>query len=265
MVMAHGLGLLASSGLAPFISSFNEAGLTVLTFDYRHFGASTGMPRQLVDPEAQLADWRAAIATARTLSGVAPTKLVLWGTSFSGGHALSMSATQADISAVIAQVPHVNGAASSEAASTGDLLTLATLAVLDATSASDTSNATVPFVGAPGEAALMTQAGTREAYLALVAPGSSWTNETPARSVLGIQGYSPDAIARATDIPVLMVVATEDVVTPPEPARALARTIGAHLLEVAGGHFDVYTGPGFERVVAEEVAFLSSLGLTTKP
>jgi predicted alpha/beta hydrolase family esterase len=137
--------------------------------------------------------------------------------------------------------------------------------VLDAASGPGTSSATVPFVGALGEAALMTQAGTREAYLALVAPGSSWTNETPARSVLAIQAYSPDAIARTQDAPVLMVVAMGDTVSPPEPARALAETIGARVVEVGGGHFDVYTGAGFERVIAEEIGFLRSLGLTAGP
>ena len=56
---------------------FAEAGLAALTFDYRRFGESGGEPRQLVNVEGQLEDWRAAIRSARGLEGVDPERIAL--------------------------------------------------------------------------------------------------------------------------------------------------------------------------------------------
>jgi dienelactone hydrolase len=72
VVMAHGLGGLRSAGLEPYARRFAEAGFAVLLFDYRHFGASDGQPRQWVSVRRQLADWAAAVAFARRQPGAAP-------------------------------------------------------------------------------------------------------------------------------------------------------------------------------------------------
>ena len=42
--MAHGLAGTKDSGLAPFAETLSGAGLDVLAFDYRGFGASGGSP-----------------------------------------------------------------------------------------------------------------------------------------------------------------------------------------------------------------------------
>ena len=86
VVMAHGLAGTMDSGLAPFAEALASAGLDVLAFDYRGFGASQGSPRQTVSMTGQLADYRAAMAAAARLPGVDPQRLVLWGVSLSGGH-----------------------------------------------------------------------------------------------------------------------------------------------------------------------------------
>jgi pimeloyl-ACP methyl ester carboxylesterase len=52
VVMAHGLGGTKDSGLAPFAERLADAGLDVLAFDYRGFGASAGSPRQTVSGAA---------------------------------------------------------------------------------------------------------------------------------------------------------------------------------------------------------------------
>ena len=57
VVMAHGLGGTRDAGLEPYARRFANAGLAVLLFDYRHFGASDGEPRQLISVRRQLADW----------------------------------------------------------------------------------------------------------------------------------------------------------------------------------------------------------------
>ena len=75
VVMAHGLGGVREAGLEPFARRFAAAGMRVFVFDYRHFGDSGGEPRQLLDIDRQLDDWRAAIAFARSLEGVDPERV----------------------------------------------------------------------------------------------------------------------------------------------------------------------------------------------
>ncbi|MFX5701388.1 alpha/beta hydrolase, partial [Acinetobacter baumannii] len=74
-----------------------------LVFDYRYFGDSEGQPRQLLDIKSQLEDWKAAIAYARSLPNIDKNKIILWGSSFSGGHVLATAAQDANICAVVSQ------------------------------------------------------------------------------------------------------------------------------------------------------------------
>jgi hypothetical protein len=48
VVMGHGFSGTKDLGLAPYAEAFATNGMAVLAFDYRHFGASGGEPRQLV-------------------------------------------------------------------------------------------------------------------------------------------------------------------------------------------------------------------------
>ena len=95
----------------PFAERFQAAGLDVLAFDYRGFGASEGKPRQTISIERQVEDYRAAIAAARALPGVDPNRIVLWGSSLSGGHVLRVAAGRDDVAAVIAMTPLTNSLA----------------------------------------------------------------------------------------------------------------------------------------------------------
>lgn len=51
----------------------------MLAFDYRHFGTSGGEPRQLLDINKQLEDWRSALSFVRTQKDVVQSKIVIWG------------------------------------------------------------------------------------------------------------------------------------------------------------------------------------------
>ena len=69
-MLGHGLSAVRDQRLPAYAERFAEAGLAALLFDYRHFGASGGEPRQLVDIDRQLEDWRSAFAYARGLEGI---------------------------------------------------------------------------------------------------------------------------------------------------------------------------------------------------
>ena len=59
VVMAHGFSAVKEMYLDKFAEVFAAAGLNVLVFDNRCFGASDGEPRQEIDPWAQVRDYRA--------------------------------------------------------------------------------------------------------------------------------------------------------------------------------------------------------------
>src|SRR6478752_1701674 len=80
LVMGHGLGAVRGMRLDAYAERFASAGFAALVFDYRHFGASGGEPRQLLDIRRQLEDWRTAVAHARGLEGV--EKVGLFGSRF---------------------------------------------------------------------------------------------------------------------------------------------------------------------------------------
>ena len=112
IVMAHGLGAVKALRLSAFAERFQAKGYACLVFDYRHFGESEGEPRELLSLDRQREDWRSAVAFARSLSEVDARRVVVWGTSFGGGHAIVTAADDADIVAAIAQCPFTDGLAS---------------------------------------------------------------------------------------------------------------------------------------------------------
>jgi uncharacterized protein len=111
VIMAGGLAVTKEPGTDLFARRFHGAGFTVLAFDYRHLGESGGQPRQVVRIGEQLADWQAAIAYARSLPGVDPTRLAIWGFSLSGGHVVPVASRHPDLAAAIAQTPNADGPA----------------------------------------------------------------------------------------------------------------------------------------------------------
>ncbi|RNM11912.1 alpha/beta fold hydrolase [Nocardioides pocheonensis] len=122
VVMGHGLGGTREMGLEPYARAFALAGMAVLVFTYRHFGDSEGMPRRLIDVDHQLGDWIAALAYARTIEEIDPTRIAVWGTSFGGGHVIEVAAHDGGVAAVISQCPFTDGLASLRVASPQSLL-----------------------------------------------------------------------------------------------------------------------------------------------
>ncbi|MGI5217071.1 alpha/beta hydrolase [Nocardia sp. CA-290969] len=134
VVMGHGLGAVRQMRLDAFAERFAAAGWSVLVFDYRYLGASGGQPRQLIDIGAQLADWHAALAYARSLPFVDTQRIAVWGSSFGGGHVLQVAAADGRVAAVVAQCPFTDGPASTLArlrAGVPSMLILGGAALLD--------------------------------------------------------------------------------------------------------------------------------------
>ena len=87
----------------------------MLLYDNRHWGESDGFPRQHSNPFAQYADYYDAFNYASTLECIDRSRIVFWGTSFSGGYAIYAAAIDRRIKAAIIQCSSVSGQVEAEA------------------------------------------------------------------------------------------------------------------------------------------------------
>jgi uncharacterized protein len=264
VVMAHGFSATRDDGLPGYAEAFRAAGFAVILFDYRHFGASSGEPRQLLDIIRQHDDYRAVIGWARRLDHVDPDRIVLFGSSFSGGHVLAVAAADPRIAAVISQAPLTDSIAALKSASLRYVVPLAVAAVRDQAGAwVGRPPVLVPAVGAPGTLAAMTAAEAKPGFEAFVSPDSKWRNEFAARLILRIMFYRPGRKAARLNMPLLMCVCDADETAPVGPAlKAVARAPRGELRRYPYGHFDVYGDP---QVKADQVAFLHRVIGTHQP
>lgn len=261
VVMAHGIGGTRDSGLEPFAEAFAEAGLDVLLFDYRNFGASTGEPRQLGWPPRHRDDYRAAVAFARGLDGVDPERIVLWGTSWSGGHIVYVAADDPRIAAVISQTADLDGLRTlreiSRYAAWGQLLRVNLESLKDVLRMVRRQEPNlIPLVAKPGNVAAMASDDAEAGYLTIAGP--SWHNEIIARCVLAEWTNRPITKMDKVRCPILVQIADRDQVAPPPGARAAAwRAKGrVEVREYPCAHFDIYLGEWRERSIADQLHFL---------
>ena len=263
VIMAGGFAVTKEPGTDLFAKRFGDAGFAVLAFDYRHLGESGGEPRQVQRIGEQLADWQAAIAHAKTLPGVDPARLAVWGFSLSGGHVFHVAARHPELAAAIAQTPNADGQAAACNAARHQrplaLLRFTGRGVLDAVGGlAGRPPRLVPLSGEPGTVALLTTPDARDGGRALD-PGDSypdWQQEVAARSALRLGFYRPGRAASRVRCPLLVLVCDQDQSALAAPAvRAANRAPRGELARIPGGHYEPFLG-GHEQAVETELSFL---------
>ncbi len=105
VVMSHGFSAVKEQGLDGFAQRFVAAGLAVLAFDHRHLGASDGDERGRIVFQEQHDDTRAALGWLSQQPGVDAERIGLWGSSYSGAHAIFLGAFDPRVKVVVSQVP----------------------------------------------------------------------------------------------------------------------------------------------------------------
>jgi fermentation-respiration switch protein FrsA (DUF1100 family) len=206
----------------------------VLVHDHRGFGHSDGEPRFDIDPWRQIADWRRAISYLENRPEVDPHRIGLWGTSYAGGHAIVLGATDRRLRAVVAQVPTISGYRQS-------LRRVAPYQVC-ALEASFIDDDRRQFGGEPPatQAVVNTDPGVPAAYCS---PEGVWDNIVTVRSTRAARMYEPGTwISRVSPTPLLMIVGLDDAITLTDVALgAYERALQPkRLVTIAGGHFDAY-------------------------
>jgi len=263
VIMAGGFAVTKEPGTDLFARRFNEAGFTVLAFDYRRIGESGGQPRQVLPVRDQLADWQAAIAYAPTLPGIDPARLAVWGFSASGGHVFRVAARNPGLAAAIAQTPNADGLAAARNAARHQkplaLLRFTGRGIADALGGlAGRRPRLVPLAGEPGTVALLTTPDALDGGKALN-PGNrypGWQQAVAARSALRLGFYRPGRDASRMRCPLLVLVCDQDQSALARPAvRASRRAPRAELVRMPGGHYEPFLG-GYERAVEAELSFL---------
>jgi fermentation-respiration switch protein FrsA (DUF1100 family) len=246
ITMSAGFGGVRQQGLLPFVEAFTAAGFVVLLHDHRGFGSSGGEPRQDIDPWQQIHDWRRALAYLQTRPEVDADRIGLWGTSYSGGHALVLGATDRRLRAVVAQVPTISGHDQGLRRVPPERVA----AVEDAFNADDRAQlgGEPPHYQAlvaedPSVPAFYYASEAVEFYLRPIPEDPGWENTATLRSARKSRMYEPGLfITRVSPTPLLLVVAGHDTLTPTDLAltayELALQPKRLHL--VPGGHFEPY-------------------------
>jgi pimeloyl-ACP methyl ester carboxylesterase len=198
--MAHGFSAVKDMRLDRFAEVFAAAGLACLVFDYRGFGASDGTPRQDIDPQAQLIDYRNAISAARTLPEIDGDRIGVWGTSYSGAHALMLGAIDRRVRCTVAQVPMIDGWQSfGRLAGADGLATLVEQLIAERERIyAGGAPAMIPVVTAGSDFAALPTPDAWEWFQAIAHLAPSWRNQVTLRSLDRLFDYAPAASSTAS-------------------------------------------------------------------
>ena len=246
IVMAHGWSAVKEQYLDRYAEVFARSGFGVLLYDHANFGASDGLPRQEADPVLQRRGYRDAISFAQTLPEADPTRIGIWGTSYSGGHVIEVAAVDRRVRCVVAQVPTISGRQSSLRRTRSDLMA-ASLRRFDADRASRFQGkppAMMPAVSSdPTQACAMAGQDAYEFFMGTRTFAPSWRNELTLRSAEMSRENEPGIhIARISPTPLLMIVAENDTLTATDICLEAYQCAlpPKNLVMVPGGHFDPY-------------------------
>lgn len=259
VVLGHGLGAVREMRLDAFSERFAAAGIATLAFTYRFFGDSGGQPRQLMSVKHQLADWEAALKYVKDCADVDGSRAAVWGSSFGGGHAITVASRHPELLAAVSQCPFTDGLASAAALGVKASLQMTPVILRDfAAKLFGQPPVMVPIAAAPGKPALMNAHDALSGYMALVPQGLEFVNHVAARVIPEIATYRPGRSAAKVAIPILFCVSTTDTVTPPDQTIALARRAPHGEIKLyAAGHFDFYLGDAFEQLASDQTQFLA--------
>jgi uncharacterized protein len=251
ITMAHGYAGVKEHGITRFAEAFAEAGFVVLLHDHRTFGISGGEPRQDVDPWRQVADWRRAISYLESRPEVDAKRIGLWGTSYAGGHALVLGATDRRIACVVSQVPTISGYQQG-------LRRVAPESVVALEAALNDDERAQARGEPPRRQAVVSADGTVSAsyraqdaidfYLQPLGEGARWENTVTIRSTRLARMYEPGVwVPRISPTPLLMIVASHDTITLTDLALAAYEQAlePKKLVLIPGGHFTPYLA-GFQ-------------------
>jgi hypothetical protein len=221
--------------LDDYAKVFSAAGFATLAFDNFGFGASDGEPRQSPAPGLLLQGYRDGVAWIARQPTVDPSRVALWGSSLSGGIVISLAAETIGIACAVAQVPNFGeGAAEVPSGLIEEFGRVFESGALDAT---------VPAVtNTPDGIGVMYEDGAYDWFTRVAAERApSWRNELFVSGIAELGAHRPvDDLGKAR-VPLLLIVAPGDRLTPPGPGVRIAQGApNVEVVEIPGDHFSAY-------------------------
>jgi alpha-beta hydrolase superfamily lysophospholipase len=268
VVMAHGTSATMPMVAADYAEAFRRAGIDALLYDNRNFGESGGEPRQEINPWIQGRGYRDAFAFARTLPGVDPARVALWGDSYTGMVVLVVGALLDGVAAIIAQIPACGIELPGIEPDDSNFARLrAIFESGDVSGTPETTTGPLPVVSADqlGSPSLLKPI---QAYRWFTEYGgrfaSNWENRATRVVPKTAVPFSAYLTAPYLAAPTLMMVARGDEMIHCSRAvqDAVFDKIAAPKIfdEIDGGHFGLLWSPGplFDEAAARQAAFLRS-------
>lgn len=252
VVMSHGFGLTRSDSLAVYAEVLARAGMAVLVYDHRYLGDSEGQPRQRIRMYEQLGDRLAAVTFARTLDGIDPDRIIVWGFSASAGTAIEAAMEDERVAAAILLCPLID-------------LRWRTLRGMRRNPRNAAwilwramRGAMMPVAGEPGGRGALTFSGEFDGFRSIVGPG--WRNEASAGVAFELSFYRPVVHARRVRCPVLVQVGQRDIsVSGRAVDKFVRRAPGAVLKRYDVDHFGSFHGDHAAQIIADQVGWLREL------
>lgn len=257
VVMAPGFSAVKEWGLNAVAERFCAAGHAVLLFDFRHFGASGGMPRSQLFPQAMVEDYRNAISWVCRQPRVDQARLGVWGTSFSGGVATHVATVDRRVKAVVAQVPSLLNAETRRNINPARWEAVGAFLQADRIARYETGDVrTLPVVAADGEPCALPGQESRGFFVAASASTPTWRNEITVESLEKIGEFDPVSLIHMLAPTALLVIAAEKDSLIPLAALTKVVDRAAEPKRIAilpAGHFEVYSEPWFSTATNEAV------------
>jgi alpha/beta superfamily hydrolase len=245
--------------LAQYEQAFAAAGVTTLSFDFRHLGASGGEPRQVISLRRHLQDVEAAWSHLRQLPEVDAGRVGLWGTSLGATHVLRVAARQPQVAAVVIQCPIVHGLSAARSSGLAHLVGLTPDLVRDVwRSVTRRPRHYVGIVGQPGDHAMVTVPGAYAGWESVTPDDCTFDNRVAAAA--GFELIVSNAARRARHVrcPLLVCVPDLEELTDPRiAARVATRAQHGTARHYAAGHFGVYHPPLVDQIIRDQVEFLT--------
>jgi hypothetical protein len=251
VVMAHGTSATIPMVADRYAEVFANAGVSALIYDHRNLGISGGEPRQEINPWVQSRGYRDAVTFASTMEDHDPSRIGIWGDSYSAGQVFMVAACDPRVRVVVAQCP-VFGAEPPDVAPSEAVFAAirATFESGDVSGRPQDSTGPIPVVS-PDQLGTPSLLKPIQAFRWFIdyggRPGSGWHNQVIRIVPSHTAPYSPFLCAPYVTVPSLMMVAPADEMAHanPEVSRQAFDLLPGERdwYDLDGGHFGLLYYP----------------------
>lgn len=254
IIMCHGFGGIKELLLPKYANIFSKNGFDVFTFDYRGFGESEGECR--IIPEEQIRDILSLINFANNFEDLKENKIALWGTSLGGAYALKVSTLCKKIMGVYAQITFSNGFRNNTFYLNQDELTKLEKTIENLVYNEITKNKVL-------KVNLKKILNDKQSVEFLNKYENNFKEafniKLPFSTINNINKFSIDSILQQINIPTLLVQADLDTVNLPNEMEYIYNNLKTNksLIHIDGGHYDVYEGDTFTKLISDQLLWFS--------